>query len=327
MCLRCGFTKLRQASSCKAIIGERGRKILICDAHADTLYRLATEPDAATDVTLEHLRQGGVSLQVLALFVGIENREEVIREQMNRMLSAFETLKQAGFVQADDPKESKDGQLRIMLSLEGCEPLEPGLKTIQDFRALGVRMAAITWNYENKLGTPACKNNTEGLKPYGFQAVREMQRLGIAADVSHLNIAGFYDILNKTDRPPLASHSCCRALCEHTRNLTDQQLRDLFSAGGYVGVNFYPAFLVPSGIRCDIDSVINHMDHMHQLGGAGMVGFGSDFDGISSKPEGLETPADFPKLIEGLRKRGYSEQDIKSIAGLGFIRYFERLSA
>ena len=299
--------------------------MLICDAHADTLYRLAAEQDLDPDVTLDRLRAGGVCLQVLALFVGKDKSRDAVKSLIGRMLSVFESLKQAGFVQADDPREAEDGETRVMLSLEGCEPFEPGLETIKAFRALGVRLAAVTWNHENALGTPACVNDWAGLTDYGLRAVQEMQRLGIAVDVSHLNTAGFYDILHKTNKPPLASHSCCRALCDHPRNLTDGQLRDLFAAGGYAGVNFYPAFLVPEG-PCGIDSVISHIDHMHQMGGAGMVGFGSDFDGISRKPEGLSSPADFPALISGLRKKGYREADLEQIAGLNFIRYFERVA-
>ena len=209
-----------------------------------------------------------------------------------------------------------------MLSIEGCEPFDPGLHTIAEYRAHGVRMAAITWNHENTLGYPAMSGSTQGLKPYGVQAIREMQRLGIAADVSHLNEAGVFDILNKTDKPPMASHSNCRALVDHPRNLSDEQLRAMFKAGGFVGVNFWPTII---GEPANIDHLIDHIAHMYDIGGEGKVGFGSDFDGIERKPEGLNNPADFPKLIDGLRRRGFAERDVADIAGLGLIHYFERI--
>ena len=300
--------------------------MIVCDAHADTLWRMAEEPGKAYDVSLERLIEGGVNLQVLAMFVGMNPQPEAIAAQFERLCKAHQALLRAGWNQTDDPKEAEEGKVLFMLSLEGCEPFGESLEAISEYRNLGVRMAAITWNYENALGTPACINQTEGLKPYGLRAVREMQRLGVAADVSHLNIAGFYDLLNKTDAPPLASHSCCRALCEHTRNLSDRQLRDLFLAGGFVGVNFYPAFLKPGGQSCDINTVIDHIDHMHQLGGAGMIGFGSDFDGITEKPLGLLHPGHFPSLLEGLRKRDYAGENVMDIAGRNFVRYFERIS-
>ncbi len=301
--------------------------MLLIDAHADTLYRMANEPGISCDLSLERLMNGGVSLQVLALFTGTNPAPRAVADLFQRMLLARQTLLRDGWTQTDDPMTAVQGKTSFMLSIEGCEPFEKGLEAIREFRQIGVRMAAVTWNHENKLGTPACVNQEDGLKPYGLQAVKEMQRLGIAVDVSHLNIPGFYDVLNKSDAPPLASHSCCRALRDHPRNLTDRQLKDLFAQGGYVGVNFCPTFLVDGGEPCDIHSVIDHIDRMHQMGGSGMVGFGSDFDGIQNKPDGLDNPGDFPKLIEGLKRRGYGERDVQGIAGGSFLRYYIRISS
>ena len=298
--------------------------MMLCDAHADTLHRMATQTSPALDISLHRLQSGGVSLQVLAMFVGMDPSPGAVEALYAGMWRAADQLKAEGWLQAMNPEEAGQDQPRFLLSVEGCEIFEPGLHVIADYRRRGVRMAAITWNYQNKLGTPACKNQDEGLTEYGFQAAKYMQKLGIAVDVSHLNIAGFYDLLNKTDAPPLASHSCCRALCDHPRNLTDQQLKDLFAAGGYVGLNFYPRFLT-SGTTCTLDTVVDHIDHMHQLGGAGMVGFGSDFDGISEKPQGLDNPADFPALLLKLRQRGYKEKEIRAIAGESFLAYYTRL--
>lgn len=300
--------------------------MLLIDAHADTLYRMATEPGSTYDLSLERLLNGGVNLQVLALFCGTDPAPRAVADLIDRMLCARQALLKDGWVQTDDPFTAVLGKTSFMLSIEGCEPFEKGLEAIREYRQLGVRMASVTWNHENRLGTPACVNQEDGLKPFGLKAVREMQRLGIAVDVSHLNVPGFYDVLTESDAPPLASHSCCRALRDHPRNLTDRQLKDLFAQGGYVGVNFYPSFLVDDGNPCDIQSVIDHIDHMHQMGGAGMVGFGSDFDGIPSKPDGLDNPEDFPKLMDGLKRRGYGEKDVQDIAGLGFLRYYRRIS-
>ena len=273
--------------------------------------------------TLERLKKGGVSLQTLAMYVGPKAPLEEVEALFDRMLAVFEDLKRQGWTQAFDPDEAVDGETRFMLSIEGCEVFAMGLDVIQRYRDLGVRMAAVTWNHENALGTPHCVNATDGLKPYGLEAVKEMQRLKIAVDVSHLNEAGFYDILNKTDVPPMASHSCCRAIRDHSRNLTDRQLRDLFGAGGFVGLNFYPSFLGTG--PCTLDTLVDHYDHLLRMGGEGKIGFGSDFDGIETKPEGLDNPEDFPNLLGALRRRGYSEKNIISIAGEGLIDYFKRI--
>ena len=295
----------------------------ICDAHADTLYNLVTVPGKANDLTMERLKKGGVSLQTLAMYVGPKAPLEEVEALFDRMLAVFEDLKRQGWTQAFDPDEAVDGETRFMLSIEGCEVFAKGLDEIQRYRDLGVRMAAVTWNHENALATPHCVNATDGLKPYGLEAVKEMQRLKIAVDVSHLNEAGFYDILNKTNVPPMASHSCCRAIRDHSRNLTDRQLQDLFEAGGFVGLNFYPSFLGTG--PCTLDTLVDHYDHLLRMGGEGKIGFGSDFDGIETKPEGLDNPEDFPNLLDALRRRGYSEENIESIAGEGLIGYFKRI--
>ncbi len=188
---------------------------------------------------------------------------------------------------------------------------------------MGVRMAALTWNYENCIGVPACMNQAAPLKPFGKEAAREMIRLGIAPDTSHLSERGFYNLL-EIGVVPLASHSCCRALCEHFRNLTDDQLKALIQAGGYVGINFCPEFLRQDR-KADLNSVCDHVIHVMELGGASHVGFGSDFDGIDKKPEGLSGPQDFPVLLNTLRKRGLSEKEIEGVAGKNLMSYYDRI--
>ena len=296
--------------------------MIICDTHCDTLYNLAVHPERHLDVTMENLTKGGVSLQTLALYVG-KGRQGDVEALFAEMFRQFELLKAAGWHQVDDPSEAVDGKVSVMLSIEGCEPFDKGLHVIDEYRRKGVRMAAITWNHENTLAYPAMSGSREGLKPYGLEAIRHMQQVGIAADVSHLNDAGVRDILEKCGKPPMASHSNCRALVDHPRNLSDELLKDIFSAGGYVGINFWPTIV---GAPATIDRLIDHIVHMYEIGGAGHVGFGSDFDGIESKPEGLENPADFPRLIDGLRRRGFREDEVEDIAGLALVRYFGRLS-
>ena len=151
--------------------------MIICDCHCDTLYSMQMGRDQHLDVTMENLRAGGVSLQTLAMYVGPKAPLEEVEALFDRMLAAFEDLKRQGWTQAFDPDEAVDGETRFMLSIEGCEVFARGLDVIQHYRDLGVRMAAVTWNHENALGTPHCVNATDGLKPYGLEAVKEMQRL------------------------------------------------------------------------------------------------------------------------------------------------------
>lgn len=298
--------------------------MLLFDTHADTLFRLCFPygEGGEMDVTKEKLLKGGVTVQTMAMFVGRSDLKS-IRIAFDKMLQKKEALKAEGFRQVDDLKEAKEGEAAFMLSVEGCDLLDGHGEMLYDWRKQGVRMAALTWNYENCVATPASKDATTGLKPFGREAVREMQRLGIAVDVSHLNERGFYELL-EMGVVPLASHSCCRKLCDHVRNLTDDQLKNLFAAGGYVGVNFYPAFLRREQ-KADLQDVCDHVIHMLEMGGEGHIGFGSDFDGIEMKPEGLSGPQDFPALLDALRKRGLDEKLIRGIAGENLLQYYDRI--
>ena len=194
---------------------------------------------------------------------------------------------------------------------------------VERFAQMGVRMAALTWNNENGLCHPAAGGSKEGLTPLGRETVARMRKCRMAVDVSHLNERGFFDLLDGTV-PPMASHSCAKKLCGHFRNLSDDQLKALFAAGGFVGVNFYPAFLSDDH-RADIDRVIDHMAYMCDRGGEDCVGLGSDFDGIEEWPEGLRNASDVPKLLERMLKRGFGQSLTEKIAGLNFKNYMERI--
>ena len=297
----------------------------ICDTHCDTLYALSIEKKTDPDVTADKLTIGGVTLQCMALWTGRDGLKGDYEGIVAKELQALEFLKTQGFVQVDDPAEAKEGQLSIMLTVEGGEVFQKGLETIPYWREKGVRMAALTWNNENRIGFPAKGGPKPGLTEYGVAAVKEMQKHGIAVDVSHLNEQGFYDIFAKTDLPPLASHSCCRALCDHSRNLTDHQIKLMIQSGGYIGMNFYPYFLTGSD-RCTLEDVVHHIDYICQMGGAKNVGFGSDFDGIECTPADLRDPRDLPALMNALKKRGYTDADIEAIAGRNLMDYFARIN-
>ena len=275
-----------------------------------------------TDITPDKLRQGGMTVQTMALFVGGSPELNRIAETFSGMLQKGAELEAEGVKHLDDYRDCAEGETAFIYSVEGCDLLNGSLSLLPAWRRLGVRMAALTWNYENSVGTPAAMDQNAPLKAFGKKAAKEMARLGIAPDTSHLSERGFYDLL-ELGLVPLASHSCCRALCDHFRNLTDDQLKALFQAGGYVGVNFCPEFLRQDK-QADLDSVCDHVIHIMELGGAGNVGFGSDFDGIDVKPIGLTGPQDFPALLSALRRRGLTEQEIEGVAGKNLLAYYDR---
>ena len=298
----------------------------VCDAHCDTLSHLVSGGtlENAT-VTPERLAAGGVSLQVFALFAtygrGIEPYEKA-----RRMLSAageFPVPVLTGALPAALP-DAPTG----VFSIEGGEILQGSLERFAEFDAAArVRMIALTWNFENEIGHPAKNGPEGGLKPFGLSLVREMNRKGVLCDVSHLNEAGFWDVIEHSTLPPVASHSNARALCEHTRNLTDAQIRAVIEKKGYIGVNFYSAFLA-NGRAATLEDVYRHVDAILQLGGEDVVGFGSDFDGIDAWPEGLANPADFPALLNFLAARGgYAPEVLEKIAGGNLFRVLKAAEA
>lgn len=296
--------------------------MFVADTHCDTLYAMARQAGDPLMITPALLRQGGVTLQTLALWTGHkgENADALAEEEMAQL----PRLTAAGLRQVDDPSQVKEGECCFMLSIEGGELFQNDIASVQRWRERGVRMAAISWNNPTRIAQPAKSGSREGLSDYGVQVIREMQRVGMAVDVSHLNEAGYWDLFRKGDRPPMASHSCVRSLCDHFRNLTDEQLRAMIQNGGYVGVNFYPHFLSRDG-KATVRTVAEHIDYICQMGGEKIVGFGSDFDGIEICPEGLENAGKIPALLEELRRMGYSEDAIVGVAGGNLRDYFQRI--
>jgi membrane dipeptidase len=304
--------------------------MLICDTHADTLYALqdrTRNPGTPLDVTAERLTAGGkndIRVQALALWTGPEALKGKDVGLIDREMQALEQLQQHGFHQIRTLEEAQPGKPNILLTIEGGEAFESGPQTVDAFALWGVRLAAIVWNHENVFAYPAVGKNERGLTSLGQKLVAHMNRQHMGVDVSHLNPAGVRDALNVSKNPILASHSCCRALCDHPRNLTDEQLKAIFAMGGYVGINFFPLFLSPDN-KATVDTVIDHIDHMAQLGGAKHIGIGSDFDGIETHPAGLEHAGCVYTLFARMKERGFHDDAIADFAGENFRRYLAKL--
>ena len=295
------------------------------DAHCDTLYSIAINnnaPEACT-VTPQRLRAGGVGLQTFAMFTSLR-RPDPYADGM-AMKECYKRL----------PLPRLDGRLpdcppdepSAVLSCEGGEMFRGSIDCLRAFDDdVHIRLIALTWNYENEIGMPAKLDSTTGLKPFGFELLKEMDARGIAADVSHLNEAGFWNVIDRAQVAPLASHSNCRWLCDHFRNLTKDQVKALIERKGFIGVNFYSDFLARDR-EATLGDVLRHIDAVCEMGGEDIIGFGSDFDGIETWPEGLANPADFPALIERLRSHGYSQAQLEKIAGLNYWNYLKKAEA
>lgn len=214
--------------------------------------------------------------------------------------------------------------IRAILSIEGGEGIY-SLSALRNFHRLGVRIAALTWNFSNHIASGAFEENqSKGLTDFGKTVVEEMNRLGMFIDVSHLNRQSFYDIAKITKTPIIATHSCSDAVCNHVRNLTDDQFNIIKSTNGCVGINFYPTFLTKKD-RCTIDDIVSHIDHFMVLGGEDNIGIGADFDGVYCLPEGINGVEDMYKVFDKLLEKGYSQNQIEKISHGNFERVMGRI--
>ena len=301
--------------------------MFVADAHCDTLYAIALEgqkPEACT-VTPERLEAGGVGIQTYAMFAGKHGTQGTPWQDTLNMLAA---TPQAGvpILTGDLPDEPPKAPTGVY-SCEGGEMFEGSISRFDEIMEKArLRMIALTWNFENEIGYPAVGGEKKGIKPFGRALLKRMDEAGVIADASHLNEAGFWDLIDHAEIPPMASHSDCRWLCDVPRNLTRDQARALIERGGFIGVNFYSDFLRSDG-PATLDNVVRHIDQLCEMGGEKVVGFGSDFDGIESWPEGLGDPSGFPALIDALRRRGYSESTLQDIAGMNLWRTFKAAEA
>ena len=297
------------------------------DAHCDTLYEMTIKGKKLEDccVTPARLRAGDISLQTFAMFTSYRTGHPY--EDGLAMKEAFKRLplpQLHGQLPGEMPAEPT-----AILACEGGEMLKGDLNVLAEFDDdVRLRLLTLTWNFENEIGTAAKVNATEGLKPFGVELLAEMDRRGICADVSHLNEAGFWDVIRHAKLPPVASHSNCRWLCDVPRNLWKDQVKAIIERGGFIGVNFYSDFLASDG-RATLEDVLRNIDEICALGGEDAVGFGSDFDGIDVWPEGLDHPGKLPGLLELLRERGYTQEQLEKIAGRNYWRVLktaERMS-
>ena len=297
------------------------------DAHCDTLYEMTIKGKKLEDccVTPARLRAGDISLQTFAMFTSYRTGHPY--EDGLAMKEAFKRLplpQLHGQLPGEMPAEPT-----AILACEGGEMLKGDLNVLAEFDDdVRLRLLTLTWNFENEIGTAAKVNATDGLKPFGFELLAEMDRRGICADVSHLNEAGFWDVIRHAKLPPVASHSNCRWLCDVPRNLWKDQVKAIIERGGFIGVNFYSDFLAKDG-KATLEDVLRNIDEICALGGEDVVGFGSDFDGIDVWPEGLDHSGKLPELLELLRERGYTQEQLEKIAGRNYWRVLktaERMS-
>jgi membrane dipeptidase len=322
---------------------------VIFDGHCDTLIPVRdgdrrlderVQPQAeggvltSQHIDLPRLVEGGVTAQIFACFVREQFLPSDATNEALRLIDAFyqaldgnpDTLLLATTA-ADVERAKAEGKVSGVLSLEGAEALEGDLAMLRTFYRLGLRALGLTWNFRNRAADGLAEIRTGGgLTEFGAALVREANRLGVILDVAHLAPAGVRDVLELSEAPVVASHANARALCDHPRNLTDEQLDGIAASGGLVAVTYVPAFLASPPEDASLEQVLDHVDYIVKAIGVDHVGLGSDFDGFDGVLPGLEDVLHLPALTAGLVARGYSDEKVGKILGGNYLRVFRQVA-
>ena len=308
------------------------------DLHCDSILEIYTKKkdlaDLAGHINLEKLQRGGVLMQCFAAFIATYDCAErngihvgayelfcAMADIFDRQMALYPDVLAPARSYADVVKNRAEGKISALFTVEDAVPLEGKIERVDEMYARGVRMAALLWNYENSLGfpnSPDAREHAKPLKPFGREAVERMNELGIIVDVSHLSEGGFWDVADISRKPFIASHSCARALCDHSRNLTDAQLRAVAEHGGIVGVNFNSGFLNGRDDYTPNADIIRHMDYIRRKAGIESVALGSDFDGIDCALE-LRDCAGLPSLAEAMESV-FTDDEIDLISSKNALR-------
>jgi membrane dipeptidase len=349
------------------------------DAHLDSMERVLIEGIDLGQrlntghVDLPRMRDGAVNVPFLALWVpayyhGAEAVRRMLdmRDAAQRMVDAHaQEIEIAGNAR-DIERIVKAGRIAAVVTVEGGHQIDNDLGVLRMYYRLGIRCMTLTHMRSNDWADSSTdKPVHNGLTEFGKDVVREMNRLGMLVDISHVSDKTFYDTLAVSTQPVIVSHSCCRALCNIPRNVTDDMLRALAKNGGVIGINFGSGFLNQEGAdalmraissisaaepnltgkalddyaakeyqsvlnyqwnaSATVDDMVKQIEHVVRVAGIDHVGLGSDFDGGIDPPKGLEDISKRGVLREALRGKGYQDADIDKVMGGNFWRVMQRV--
>ncbi len=286
------------------------------DLHVDLPFQAHYRGQPGVTTTAA-LRRGCVRTVVLSLFVPHQMQERDLRALLGVLGTAEALVRARGWAAVG---QVEPGQVGVLYAVEGAEPLAEHVDRVPALVARGVRLFGLVHTHHNSLASSSSDPHprAEGLTPRGRRLVRAVYDAGALVDVSHASDATFEDvaaIARAGGKPLVASHSNARALAEHPRNLSDDQLRAVADSGGIVGVAFHAPFLREAWQDADVQSVVEHIVHMHEVMGEGHVGIGSDLDGLITPGDGLDSHAALPRIVAGLEGRGLSRAAIVGILG------------
>ena len=361
------------------------RSVPLIDGHNDLPWRIRAEVTPPRDVAAYDLRQhtsghtdlarlaaGQVGAQFWSVYVPGEVKDSgyarIQLEQIDiarRIISQYPDRLALALTAADIEREFRQHRIASLIGMEGGHAIENSLGALRVYYGLGARYMTLTHNVTTDWADAALDSARHGgLTPFGREVVREMNRLGMLVDLSHVSPGTMSGALDVTEAPVIFSHSAARALVDHPRNVPDSILRRLPANGGIVMVTFVPAFVSAEAAvvdlrhmarekelkqtvsdtaerrraleawdrdnpqpRATLAQVADHIDHIRQVAGTDHVGIGSDFDGIDHVPIGLEDVSHFPDLFAELARRGWSDADLGKLAGRNLLRVLHQAEA
>lgn len=350
------------------------KEIMLIDTHIDVPYRLVEEwEDISTRTEKGHFdyeraKKGGLNVPFMSIYVGASYQETGgAREKADELIDMVYGFAQKWpdkYAMAFSVKDVKDifnkGMISLPMGMENGAPIEDDINNLKYFYERGIRYITLCHSRWNLICDSSYDpdKHWNGLSPFGKEVIEEMNRLGILVDISHVSDSTFYQVLNITKAPLVATHSSCRHFTPgFERNMSDDMIKKLAENGGVIQINFGSFFVngehqkkmskawdkidrsdMTSEERTvyiekymidnevpvvQMEEVADHIDHVVKLVGIDYVGIGSDYDGVSNLPEGLTDVSMYPNLIKLLLERGYSEEDIQKIWSGNFLRVWK----
>mgnify|MGYP001152859916 CR=1 FL=1 len=310
--------------------------MIILDMHTDTLTKVVDTGQSlysnSYNIDFLRIKKHGSYVQNFAAYIDSaycpSNAMKRAIELIDRLNQECEKCKDdvtlcCNYNEIIDALESRKAP--ILLSIEGGEALQGSLAALRIFYKLGVRSICLTWNYRNEIADGVAEAiSGGGLTVFGRDVVKEMNRLGMLIDLSHISERGFWDVMTLTRQPVILSHSNAYKVCPHRRNLKDEQIEAVKQNGGVIGINLYPYFLNGSD-KATIDDVIRHIEHIIGITGEEHIGIGADYDQTEPIFDGIDGIEYTTNIFEELLKRNYPDSVVSKIAGENFLRVIKQV--
>ena len=304
---------------------------IYCDGHCDTLKKAFDEKkdlnNKKYDYNLEDIKMENAIIQNLAAFVHTDF-EDGFERAKNIVEYYFSRVSDITLITNKEDLENvvSNNKIGALLSIENGKAIENNLDNIDYFYEKGIKIMGITWNDENLLGSGCFSENDNGLTEFGKAYIKKLEEKNILIDISHTSERTFWDTIKNTNKTIIATHSNCYNICNHPRNLKDEQIKEIAKRNGIIGICFASPFLREDGIA-NVEDIVKHITYIINLVGEDYVGLGSDFDGLKeeTKMQDIKGIKDVKLIEDYLIKYGYSQNTVNKIMGENWLRVLKNI--